>query len=213
MHDLEGVFRALDSKYKLQLIERVRLCVITDAVDFNSYSLTLPGETTAVDAVPSVAARVPQVGDLVRVALVGDSPIIVDVLGGPRLPVQADIATTATSTQTTYQTTPTTGGAGPSVTLDLVAGQPVLVTVYARITNTPGGSGHQSYLSWSVSGAETDAAVDANAVESQASLAEAGQKTSLYIPTVTGSHTIAAAYKTTSGDTASFVNRRIIVVP
>lgn len=215
--EMEALFRVLDARYLPALVPTVRIGIVTAALNTGSYSIRLPGETGDRDGVPSVAAVTPQVGDGVRVELVGDppAPVIVDRVGPKVSPQQADVAPTGTTTSTTYTGTLTTGGAGPSVTLDLVAGQPVLVTVYARLSNAPGGAGHQSYLSWAVSGASTRAAVDADAVESQAQPTNQGpgQKTGLYVPPNTGSHTIAAQYKTTTGDTATFVNRRIIAVP
>lgn len=208
MNELEGFWAEVDRRYATELVAKVRKATVTAAASPTSYTVQFPGETSGRDGVPSVSPVVPQVGDIVRVELVGDEPCIVGVYGGPPAPLAADTAATVTTSSTSYVGL----SGGPAVTLDLVAGQTVTVTVYARLSVTSGGLGHQAAMAWAVSGADTVAAADADAVECQSTLLVPGQKSGLYTAVTTGSHTVTAQYKTAAGaDTATFVNRRLLV--
>lgn len=84
MDDFELFWREADRRYAAKG-SRVRIGEVTNAVSVLSYSVQFPGESTDRSGVPSVVAVAPQVGQLVRVELVGDDPVIVDVLGGPAM--------------------------------------------------------------------------------------------------------------------------------
>jgi hypothetical protein len=205
--ELETFFRELDRRYSLQLIPRVRIATITDAASPTSYSLTFPGEVDSRSGVPSVSAVVPQVGQLVRVALVGDDPVITEVLGGAPILLQASISANESTTSTSYTNVATTG---PTVTTDLVAGQSVLVHISSRASISTG-VGHGAVMSFSVSGVESLSAIDDNSVEIDDSAGATMTKSTIYTAGVTGSHTFQAKYKQINGGTALFADRRIIV--
>lgn len=211
--EMERLYAELDRRYGLHLIPRVRLAVVTDAASPTSYSITLPGETTPRSGVPSVSPIVPQVGDLVRVELVGDQPVIVNTLVR-HPPVSADVNAACTATAQTFGA-PATGTAGPAVTVDLVAGQTCMVSIYCRISNSVNGAGHQASMSFATTGASgTVAAVAANAIETQSSTATPGYKATPFLATGTGSHTFTSQYLTAvGGETGTFNQRRIIAVP
>lgn len=173
------------------------------------YDAVTPGPTHPLTAFPANLALTG--GDIVYVAVLGngDAWVLTKMAGGVVASSKADAAASASTTSTSY--VGLTGG--PAVTVSLEAGHTVKVTVYARISNSPGGSGHQSYMSWAVSGADAQSAVDADAIETQTVTAGPGQKSGLYTAASSGDHTFTAQYKATSGDTATFVNRRILVEP
>lgn len=156
---------------------------------------------------------IPTPGDLVYAVVLGngDAWVLCKMAQGDTAPQQIDAAGTVTTSSTSYVAL----SGGPVVPVLLSAGQIVKVTAYARLSVGPaGGPGHQAAMSWAVSGADTAAAADANAVESQSAQASPGQKTGLYVAATAGSHTFTAQYKSASGtDTATFVNRRILVEP
>jgi hypothetical protein len=152
---------------------------------------------------------VAQVGQYVRVEMVGDSPVIVDVVGARQAPVQSDAAATVNTTSTSYVTL---GSSTPAVTLDLVAGQTVLVTISARMAHDLG-AGHAAVMSYSVSGVDVQSAADADSIEENHTVGSTGQRTSLYTAASTGSHTFTGRYKQVNGGTATFVDRRILAVP
>lgn len=208
----EALFAELDRRYNLHLIPRVRVGKVTAAESVFRYSILLPGETVARDDVPCTSAVVPQVGQLVRVELVADQPVIVDVVVHNALVGSATITGTATATSTTFAD-PATGGAGPAFTMPLVNGQLCVVTVFARIHNSVGGSGHQAAMSFSVDAPSgTITAVDADAIESQNTLAGPGQKSTVFAAAETGDFTFRVKYKTfLGGETATFAGRRLVV--
>lgn len=80
--DFEAFYAELDRRYGLSLVPRVRIGTVTAVATPTSCSLTLPGETTARAGVPIACPAAPAVGQLVRVELVADHPVVVDVIGG-----------------------------------------------------------------------------------------------------------------------------------
>jgi hypothetical protein len=213
MDEYEGFFRELDRRYSLSLVPRIRIGTVTAVTSPTLYSVIFPGETTARDNVPSVSVIAPQVSQLVRIELVGDDPVIVDVVGV--VPISAAIfeeSTVVTSQGTTSTSYTNLATAGPAVTVSLIDGQKVEVGVYAKVVISSGGPGHEASMSYEVTGASgTFAAVDDDAIQSQNELWVPGARSSVFTATDSGSHTFTAKYKSTSGDTATFFNRRIIV--
>lgn len=208
MDEIESLFRMFDTKYRLPLVQRVRQGVVTAAASPNSYSITLPGDTAPTTGVPSVSAVVPQVTNVVRVAMVADQPVIVGVVGGVRPLLSADVTTNQTTSTTTYTDLATTG---PAVTLDLVAGQTVLVTVQCRSAVSPTSTTFQANMSFAVSGVESLAAADANAAENTDTASATVTRSTPYTAAVTGSHTFTAKYRVLNATTGNWLNRRIIV--
>ena len=126
-------------------------------------------------------------------------------------PVQADVATSQTTTSTTFTDLATVGPTVAGITLE--AGQDVLVILHYR--GTAGGTTQGAYMGFAVSGAETDAATDADAALKLTAEGD-GQMTKITVYTAgtAGSHTFTAKYRSTdAGATATFRDRRIIVKP
>jgi hypothetical protein len=123
--------------------------------------------------------------------------------------VTADVTALQTTTSTSYTDLSTVG---PTAVISLVAGQGVLVWIAARLIHSAG-AGAASRMSFAVSGASTQSALDANSILSDATTT-AGWTLSLptwYVATGTGSHTFTCKYKAVVSGTATFLERRIIV--
>lgn len=127
-------------------------------------------------------------------------------------PNSADVTAAQSTTSTSYGDLTT---AGPSVTMNLTTGQKVMVSVSAEIWGA--GSGVEvGRMSFAVSGATTVTANDNNGASNRltSNVITMCSRTSIITATATGSHTFTAKYKTTSsGTTANFENRRIVVFP
>jgi hypothetical protein len=121
----EAFFAELDRRYNLHLVPRVRVGTVAAAASPVSYSLTLPGETTARTGVPSVSPVCPRVGQLVRVEMVADQPVIVDVLGGPVIQPVVDYWSIGGATGTTTS--------GSNVTLATAAASLVKLSAATRV--------------------------------------------------------------------------------
>ncbi len=126
--------------------------------------------------------------------------------------VKAD-ATSATRKESAYGA-PTTGTAGPTVTL--TTGTKAMEIVTGSLAPSAGGS---AFLSYSVSGASTIAASDEHAVirehgsSSDTGLVQAST-TSVVTGLTAGSNTFTLQYRSSSkSDTATFSNRSITVIP
>jgi hypothetical protein len=120
------------------------------------------------------------------------------------------IFTSETTTSTTYTNLATVG---PTITMpNLIAGQLVLVIISAIVSVTTGGISHSANMGYAVSGVETLAAGLPNIISTHDSNSNTMEQTTLYIVGVSGSHTFQTKYNTTSGDTATFLNRRITAV-
>jgi hypothetical protein len=206
--DFEAFYAELDRRYGLSLVPRVRIGTITAVASATSCSLTLPGETTARAGVPVVCPVVPAVGQLVRVELVADHPVVVDVLGGGRTVVyQADVATGQTTASTTYVDLTTTG---PTVTVPMLAGETVLVCVSFR-GNNASGAGHAALMSFAVSGANTVAAQDADGAENDDLVTATITRWGTFTGAAAGDNVFTAKYKTIASGTSTFASRRLIV--
>jgi hypothetical protein len=128
-------------------------------------------------------------------------------------PQQADVNTSENTTSTSFGdlTTP-----GPSLTKTLVNGQKVLVLLWA--SNLAITSSQQSWASFAVSGASTQAASDINGAwfqepTSGPAIPKIGSRGSVFTATASGSHTFTEQYRTSSANTSTFARRRIIIKP
>jgi hypothetical protein len=123
----------------------------------------------------------------------------------------AEVLTSQTTTSTTYTDLATVG---PTVTLDVGANGLALVSVFGHLQNSTA-SGESAFIGIALSGANTVAANDNRALRYQPWTANAfGQfgATFLFGGLTPGSTTFTLKYRTTAG-TATFVNRRLSVVP
>jgi hypothetical protein len=121
-------------------------------------------------------------------------------------PAQADITTAETTTNTTYSALTT---AGPSLSRALSAGQRVKVTVSARV-DVPNNV-TEGFMSFLVSGTGSQAASDANAARAVDPGGTTVTRPTIYVVPTTGTYTFTAQYRTISGGTATFRDRRIII--
>lgn len=209
MEGTEEYWREHDRRYaRLAGAERIRYGTVTAAASPFSYSITLPGETIARTGVPRVSSVAPVIGDKVRVSMANDEPEILDVVGRGRLRVSTDTLPSATTSSATY----IVSGAGTdALTLNLVAGQVVQVTVTARLSHSAG-AGHGAVMSFRVTGSTTYGPIDDDSIESDSAEGSTCSRTTLFTATATGSHTVTLMYKAINGATAVFVTRRLMVV-
>lgn len=115
-----------------------------------------------------------------------------------------------TTTSTTYTNLATVG---PSATCTVGTTGLVLVILYAAISNTNGSTA--GYMSVELSGAVSEAASDANSLAYSSFASGAGHRGSAVIPMTPagpGTITFTAKYRT-DGGTATFGDRRIVVIP
>jgi hypothetical protein len=116
----------------------------------------------------------------------------------------ATVATSQTTTSTSYTDLTTTG---PAVTL--TTGTRVLVTLSSIIFNT---GVNNSWMAVAVSGATTLAADDARAIVVTGTTGLSASRTFELTGLTAGSNTFTAKYKVTGG-TGTFQNRDIVVIP
>src|SRR5215207_2935397 len=124
-------------------------------------------------------------------------------------PVQSEVAAAETRANTAYGALATAGPIISGVTLE--AGQRVLVTVSARIL--PSASALEGFMSFAVSGAETDAADDEDAARMLKEGESIVSRQTVYTAGTAGSHTFTAQYRCSTATTVTFRSRRIIVKP
>lgn len=127
------------------------------------------------------------------------------------LPSTNAVATSQTTTSTSYVDLATTG---PAVTLE--TGNSALVTITAGIANTVAGS-HYASMAFAISGATTVAASDSYSLQTQSAAATAGAQvtaSATYLVTglTAGTNTFTCKYRVTGG-TGNFALRNIIVEP
>lgn len=124
-------------------------------------------------------------------------------------PTEANVAATETRASTSYGALATAGPTISGITLE--AGQRVRVTVSARIL--PSAAALEGFMSFAVSGAETDAAQDEDACTMLKEGDAIVERTTIYTAGTAGSHTFTAQYRCSSATTVTFRNRRLIVQP
>ena len=124
-------------------------------------------------------------------------------------PLTADVVTLQTTTSLSYTDLATVG---PAVTMTMANGQAALVIISARMRHSAGG-GQSAMMSFAVSGATTLSANDVNGCECPITdlAGPVVTRATVFIAGATGSHTFTAKYQVTSGGTATYFNRRIIV--
>lgn len=207
MENTEAFFNQLNRMYRLELVEKIRLGVIVAAASPSSYTVQWPGgEQTA--KVPRVSAVVPQIDDLVRVSLVGDQPVIVDVLNRRRIKETTITSAGASTSSATF----VVGGVGTdSITLDLIDGQTVLVTVTAKMSHTLD-AGHGAVMSYRVTGATTFGPNDDDGIEQDNVGGATCSRTTIFTATGTGAHTFTLMYRAINGATANFSQRQLLIV-
>jgi hypothetical protein len=120
----------------------------------------------------------------------------------------ADVSTTETTTSSSYVNLTTSG---PAVSVTVTNGQPVHVTVSAFMHVSTVAA--IAFMSFAVSGAETDAAQDQDAAAISNTDDVKVSCSTIYVPGTAGSHTFTAKYRIAAGGTATFGSRRIIVDP
>jgi hypothetical protein len=124
-------------------------------------------------------------------------------------PTQAEVTAAETRASTSYGALATAGPTISGITLE--AGQPVLVIVSARIF--PSTAALEGFMSFAVSGAETDAANDDDAARMLKEGESIVTRPSIYVAGTAGSHTFTSQYRCSSATTVTFRDRRLIVMP
>lgn len=122
----------------------------------------------------------------------------------------ADVATNQSTASASYTNLATVG---PTITRTLTAGQPCFVNVGVLMYS--GTAGIYGWASFAISGAQTTAASDLNAVTWKIGTINSDtllERTTIFVPSGgAGSYTFTMQYK--AGGTVYFRNRRIIVIP
>ena len=175
--------------------------------------LTGPPGPSAFSAITSstntVAAMV--VGSGATLSVTGTGAITATSLSVFGVPISGVVATSETTTSTSYADLATVG---PSATVTVSSsGQKALVTLTARLSNT--NANRQCFVAFAVTGATIVAASDAQAVLETTPVANRPvQMSATYLVTglTSGSNTFTAKYRA-SNNTCTFVNRNIIVTP
>lgn len=126
-----------------------------------------------------------------------------------KLEPQTDHIATSQSTTTTSWTDLAT--VGPQVTVNIGQSGKALVSVYGAIVASVSGS--RSQMSFAVSGATTVAANDSMSLTNRQTFDARIGATFLVTGLNPGANTFTAKYQSQSGNTASFVDRRITVLP
>lgn len=135
----------------------------------------------------------------------------VSLLTAPSQPAGAAVATSQSTSTTTYTDL---GTVGPSVTVTIGSSGLALVNIYSQMTYSSG-SGPKAYTSFVVSGANTQAASDAFATEAhfQSSVTDFAAGAPFVLTGLNpGSTTFKLQYRVNTG-TCNFISRRISVVP
>ncbi len=122
-------------------------------------------------------------------------------------PVTATVATSETTSSSSYTDLTTTG---PAVTVTVTAAGVALVHITAEISNT---IATNNYVGYAVSGATTTPPSDERNLRVAGAAATVQKMTAVYLASVNaGSNTFKLQYKT-DGGTATFLRRSIIVTP
>jgi hypothetical protein len=161
-------------------------------------------------AVPANAIPLAQIGPVVNTTPSITTSLITDLRTQPSAAgFRARSVTFATSGGTT--SAPFVGlTGGPQMTVPLLAGQQVLVTVSA-LASISGGAGHSAQMGFNVAGAASQAPSAADATETQNADGHTISRTSLYVAPSTGLYTFDTRYGAVNGTTATFINRRLTI--
>jgi hypothetical protein len=123
----------------------------------------------------------------------------------------ATVATSQTTTSTSYTDLATTG---PAVTVTIGSSGLAFCDIYSSLSNTV--STNAAFMSFAVSGATTVAAADAFSTAFTPPIAGAGARFDsafLVSSLVAGSNTFTAKYKGNTSGTFSYTDRKILVTP
>jgi len=141
-------------------------------------------------------------------------PLAGQIVRASDLPGRGDFGDVATSETTASASYVNLATAGPDATVDLAAGQQCLVVVSCSMhTSGTGGAGRMSYA---VSGAEVVAALDVDAAATNLAVASTDvmiTRDSVFTAAAGGTYVFTAKYRTGSGVTGTFSNRRVVAVP
>lgn len=125
------------------------------------------------------------------------------------LPATNTVATSESTTSTSYTDLTTSG---PAVTVTVGASGTAMVIITAKIT-VPGSTAITA-MSFAVSGASTVSASDARALFIDRSSENQRSSTVMFLTGLTaGSNTFTAKYRSTLGNTGTFADRDITVIP
>lgn len=125
------------------------------------------------------------------------------------LPATNTVATSETTTSASYTDLATSG---PAVTVTIGASGTAMVIITAKIT-APGSTAITA-MSFAVSGASTVSASDAKALLIDRSSENIRSSTVMFLTGLTaGSNTFTAKYRSTLGNTGTFADRDITVIP
>lgn len=192
-----------------------------DSFEVGTCDIYLSGDTdTLLVGVTYMAFDIPNVNDAVWVLKNGSDLLILGrqysasgYAGAyvENIRYQTDQSGASTTSSTAY--TDMADGVGPVVgPVYLLADHACTVIVQARVKISTGGAGHSGFMSFAVSGDETHAAIDANALETLNASDQTLTSVSIFAPAISGLFTFTAKYRSTSGaDTFTAVRRRIIV--
>lgn len=121
-------------------------------------------------------------------------------------PVQGDVATSQTTTSSSYTDLSTVG---PTATVTLTVGQTVLIVYSANVSSSS--TAAAARIAYAVSGASTVAASDNDSANTANTDALTTGMVAVYTATVAGSHTFTLKYRTGGGVTGTYSTRRIVV--
>lgn len=189
---------------------RLATVLAVDTVDGNSCTLQVMGDTTQHVGASYMGNYRPVVNDVVWCLQVGTDWLVLgpQVPGGRAKMLTNYQAGSSTRTSTAYGDC--ADGAHPTVTLDVVVGEVLLVLWKARVSADAATTGAR--MSYAVSGVDTQAASDNDMFESDQTNGESAACFALYTAVATGSITITSKYRIVNAGTGTFLERRLIVV-
>lgn len=159
------------------------------------------------DATTTTKGKSALAGDLSGTA---DAPIVANGKITPsKLNTGATSASDSGAVSTSSSTYVTLAG-NPQVTVNIGVNGLALVTVTSLHYNT--NAGQDTYHSFAVSGASTQAATDSRATSSNGTPGVTSSTTTLVTGLTAGSNTFTSVYRT-SGGSGTFINKSISVVP
>jgi hypothetical protein len=117
----------------------------------------------------------------------------------------SNVATSQTTTSSTYVALAT------AQEVTIATGTSALVILTATMSNNT--TGGDTYMSFAISGATTLAAADAQSVGTDNGAARTRISSATIVTLTPGINTFAARFKVESGNTGTFANREITVIP
>jgi hypothetical protein len=196
-------------------IDGVASCIFDNATEAGDY-VTI--STTAAGSCHDFGSTPPGSGQVLGIVLSSNAssstPRAMRLFSSgttmPSVPTTAVVATSQTTTSTSYTDLATSG---PAVTATVSSSGSALIMLTAQLSNS--NNNRTCWMGFAVSGATTVAAADAQSVNFLSANANASaQFTATYLVTglTAGSNTFTAKYKA-SANTCTFVNRSITITP